>query len=409
MFEEILKKRGWFWLLLNSLHIILASFMGFTSWIAFLYMYIRTRKKGWLISALFYFLSAATILYLTNLFPDEKTRPSYFNFIITVYLLIWVFSILHILFSLKEFLLRINTLSEVSKEKEGTLSYQIKKEYGIIKNPIDETLSEFKENDTTVKIARFIFDNLPVTPEFLFYTNLREAARRYNFDYSNEREEKIINIAKYDENLHKIIKTGKAIDKIDAGLGIFTGLQNTYQKIKKTNQRTFESDPQQAIDAATKAIALGYMIHLSFDENKIQNFLKLHSGIEILSYFLTIELALPFTDNFLEEGGKALYKLIQQNERQIESKFSSFAGETSFLEAKTILERLENQIQSLSSTISQSLKPFEETLSNKLPSILNIMDSVAGGISTSLDILPFWKFLSARLAAESAIYKSIKI
>ncbi len=267
-----------------------------------------------------------------------------------------------------------------------------------------ESLNEFQETDKTVRITKLILEHLPYSPPFIYYSNLKGAIERYNLPYSTEKENQIMNTLT-NENLNTIVKVGSTIDKIDTGLGIVTGFQNLFQKMKKTNQRTFESDPQQAIDAATKAIALGYMIHLAFDENKIQNFLNTYAGKELLIYFLAVEIALPFTDNFIEEGGNLIYKLLNQNKSGIVSRFSNFGGESSFFQANEILTGLKEQINTMSSSITQSIKPLEEAILNKLPMILNISDSLTGGIATVLDFLPIWKFLSTRFAIESTIQK----
>jgi len=235
------------------------------------------------------------------------------------------------------------------------------------------------------------------------------AIKRYRSDVSQEMIDQVREIAKYDDNLHKIVKTAKAIDKIDGGLGIFTELNNVYDAIKKPErERTFEADPQQAIDACIKAIALGYMIHLTSKDNPIKTFFELKAGAELFYYFIMVELALPFTDNLLEEGGKFLYKILQQKESEIENRFTNFADPTSYQQAKGILLSLSEQMDRIAIALSQNIKPFEEQLKNKLPSILNVTDSITGSIATFLDIMPIWKFLGARLATEAAIYRIIK-
>jgi hypothetical protein len=69
---------------------------------------------------------------------------------------------------------------------------------------------------------------------------------------------------------------------------------------------------------------------------------------------------------------------------------------------------MSEKIDKIAVLISQNIKPFESQLKNKLPTILNVADSLSGGIATFLDIMPIWKFLGARVAAEAAIYKALK-
>lgn len=408
MLEE-LKQKNLMWKILNSWHILFTLPMGFLSWLTFFYMYFKGKKKSWLIAGIFYLISVIYLFYLVNQYPDEKLRPPFVVYMISAYFLIWFVSIVHSIVSLKEFWLRTITYDSVEEKKSLDLETSIKKEAKIIDNPIEEVLIEFKETDTTVKLVKFLFDNLPFTPNFLYYMDFRRAIPRYTEEHTTEFYKKIIQIAKFDDNVHKILKTSKAIDKIDGGLGIFTSLKNGYEVItKKEKERTFESDPQQAIDAGIKAIALGYIINLTSKENPLETFLELKAGQELFYYFVVIELALPFTDNLIESGGKFLYKILQEKEKEISNRFVSFTDQTSYEEAKTIVQKISDKLDQVALLVSQNIKPLEESLKNKLPSILNVADSTTGGIATLLDIMPIWKFLGARVAAELCILKALQ-
>lgn len=407
--SEELKQKTLTWKILNSWHILFTLPMGFLSWITFFYMFFKGRKKSWLIAGIFYLISVVYLFYLTNEYPDEKLRPPFVGYMIGVYFFIWFFSIIHSFVSLKEFWLRLITYQSVEEKKSLDLETTIKKEAGMIDNPIEEVLSEFKETDATVRLAKFLFDNLPFTPDFLYYMDFRRALQRYTQENPAELYKKIIQIAKFNDNVHKILKTSKAIDKIDGGLGIFTSLKNGYEVItKKPKERTFEADPQQAIDAGIKAIALGYIISLTSKDDPLKTFLELKAGQELLYYFIVIELALPFTDNLIESGGKFLYKILQEKESEISNRFVSFTDQTSYQEAKTILQKISDKLDQIALLVSQHIKPIEESLKNKLPSILNIADSTSGGVATILDMLPIWKFLGARVAAELCIHNALK-
>lgn len=409
MTENKFQQKDILWKILHSWHIVLTFFMGLLSWLTFLYMYFKAKKRTWLFAAIFYGVSVGLLIYYTNKYPDGTTRPEFVNQIIYGHIIIWLISIVHSFISLKEFWLRVIAYEEVQKEKLFSFETTIRKDMGIINNPIEEVLLEFNENDHTVKVTKFIMDNLPMAPEFYYYNDFYRAIRRYRSDISEELLIKVREIAQFDDNLHKIVKTAKSIDKVDSGLGIFTGFKNTYDTIKKNDKkRTFESDPQQAIDAGLKAIALAYIISNTSKYNPLQTFLELKAGQELLYYFLTVELALPFTDNLMEEGGKFLYKILQQKESEIKNRFTNFTDDSSYQQAINILNTMSEKIDKIAVLISQNIKPFESQLKNKLPTILNVADSLSGGIATFLDIMPVWKFLGARVAAEAAIYKALK-
>lgn len=409
MSYDKLKEKNLLWKILHSWHIIFVAFMGFTSWITFLYMYIKGKKTRWLIATIVYLAITIITFYNLNKFPDKANRPEYFDYLVGLYFFAWLVSIIHAIASLREFWLRSIIYEEVQQEKAMEMETEIRKDMKIGLTPIEEVLLEYKEEDKTVKLTKFILDQLPMAPEFYYYKDLSRALKRYTDDSSLELIEKVRNIVKFDDNIHKILKTAKAIDKIDSGLGIITGIKNTYEIIKKVERkRTFEADPQQAIDAGLKAIALGYMISLISETNNLETFYQIKAGQELLFYYIAIELALPFMDNFIEEGGKFIYKILQQREAEIENRFASFTDEQSYHKARDIFQKVSVQIDRIALGISHAIKPFEDQLSQKLPSILNIADSTTGSIATILDIMPVWKFLGVRLATEAAVYKALK-
>ena len=89
-------------------------------------------------------------------------------------------------------------------------------------------------------------------------------------------------------------------------------------------KRTFESDPEQALDAAVKALVIAYAVnHICSGDlkSKMQELIQTPAGIELLIYYSLIEIALPFTDNLVESSSKVISKLLE-NKHQIENKFN---------------------------------------------------------------------------------------
>ncbi len=404
MIQEF-KQKNLTWKLLHSWHVLFCLFFGL-SWLTFLYMYIKVRSKKWLLYSLVYFISVVLTMHFVYKYPDANTRPDYVIYYLVFFIFLWLFSIPHSLFSLKEFWIQSLIYESIEKKSTLDLETKVKKEMGAIDNPVDQILLEFNETDLTVKILKFIFENIPFTPQFYYYVDLRGALGRYIDEPSEKIYQELKKIAKFDDQIHKILKTARVIDKIDGGLGILTGIRNGYEIItKKTSERTFEADPQQALDAGIKAIVLGYMISLVSKQNFLNVFLDIKAGQELLYYFVAIELALPFTDNLIESGGSFLYKILQEREKEISSRFIDFSDKNSYLKARSVLEEIREAFDQTSLVVSQNFKRLESNFKNTLPGILNVADSTTGGIATVLDIMPIWKLLGARFAAEVCVYK----
>lgn len=81
-----LQEKDILWKLLHTWHIVLTLFMGLLSWLAFLYMYIKGKKKTWLISAIIYGTFVVGLIYLVTKFPDQKNKARVCR---TIYL--WIF------------------------------------------------------------------------------------------------------------------------------------------------------------------------------------------------------------------------------------------------------------------------------------------------------------------------------
>ena len=202
------------------------------------------------------------------------------------------------------------------------------------------------------------------------------------------------------------------MDSIDKGLGIFTGARNIYDHVKrKEGRRTFEADTQQATDAAIKALAMAYMIYKLFPgsiKEKVQAFAALPAGQEMLLFYSSAEIALPFTDNLLEAGSDVIVNLMNANRDNALERFRDYASNTPMDDVLDILESLQMQIAGIAGQVKVYIDPLTEKVNAALPGIMNATDSVTGAAATGIDLLPAWRFLGGRLAAEACVQRAIQ-
>ncbi|MCE9600542.1 MAG: hypothetical protein K8S54_21465 [Spirochaetia bacterium] len=400
-------ERGKSWEWFQSWYIILTLGFGMTHFLAFFYAGLRTAKWLWVAFGGIYL---GLIIYFIQRANQIPTGTAMDGTTALLWIIPWPIAFIHALVIRKEFLMLLDAKLERGVIQDDRLRTKIKADYGVSQNKIDEALVDFKESDATVRVTSMLFSVFPFSPQFEYYFNLNGAVRRVARSEDPAILEKARALAN-SEDVLKALKVASVVDKADGGLGIYTGLKNAYDAAKnKDRKRTFEADPQQAADAGLKAVALSYMIATLYPgsvADKLKLFFETPAGQEIALFYAGVEIALPFTDNLIEASGNWMSQLLAKSGNE-ESRFSEFAGSLPFEQAKSILEGLKHQIDSTLTRVKPYLDPLREKVVTIAPTALNIADSTTGAIATALDVMPFWRFLGGRLAAEACAIRAIR-
>lgn len=383
-----------------------------TGFLAFAYIGLRAGKIKWWIAAVVYLAPVVALFWFTGKYPDAAERdPTLENVVIGSFFLFWLISIIHAFLARKEFLIHLDARSQAGAVAAEKMKTKIASQYGVDAHKVDKMLVEFDEDDYTVRLVRALFSVMPFAPDFVYYFNLEGAMRRVNPMADPNLARRAAEIAQLPE-VTQALKVTSAMDSIDKGLGIFTGAKNIYDHVKKKEgRRTFEADPQQAADAAIKALAMAYMVYHLFPgsvSEKVSSFLELPAGREMLLYYASAEVALPFTDNLLETGGEMIGKLWNANREQAMQKFRDFSGGTPMNDVSGILDTLTAQIAGVAGQVKLYIDPLTAKVSQALPAIANAADSVSGAAATGVDLLPAWRFLGGRLAAEACAQRAMR-
>ena len=395
----------WEWL--QSWFIVLTFPYILLSWAAFFYAGLRGGQIKWHLAGLVYLGGLVGLFIMLDRYPDAAERPEWFDGVMWGSFALWLVSIVHAFLIRKEFLVRLDARLQHGVRSDDRMRTEIQASYGLAGNRIDEMLIEFKEDDLTVKLCRSLFGVLPFAPDFKYYFNLSGAAQASSL--GPDQAGAAAQLAARDE-FAQALKVAKALDTIDSGLGIFTGLRNVYDHMKdKDRKRTFEADPQQAADAAVKLLGISYMIAVLFPggiSEKVAAFLQTRAGKEIALYYASVEIALPFTDNLLEGGADLIDRILSAHQSEVEKRFSDFASGTPLADAQPILFQLKDQITSMLGQVKLYLDPLTQRLQAFVPQAMNVADSATGAASTAIDMMPAYRFLGARLAAEAAVLRA---
>ena len=268
---------------------------------------------------------------------------------------------------------------------------------------LQEYLSQFNEDDYTVKLLSTIFNIVPIEVQFQFYNQFEEGLRRVKPDLTEEDIQRAYEKLN-DENIQSALKAFSYVDTSDKLIAGYAGIKNVLNLfgMGSSQKRTFESDPQQALDAGVKALVIAYATNKLYSGDlttKINKLKDTPAGLELLIYYTLIEVALPFTDNLLEGSANALSKLFK-NQSEIQNKFSSL-GIGSFENASETINSMQSVLATYLDKVKVHVGPVAEKIKAYLPTAMNIADSATGAIATGADLLPVWTFMGARLTAEA--------
>lgn len=127
-----MQKSAW-WKVRHSLWMVFA-FIWFINWTPFMYVGIRARKRKWILSSIIYMVACIGPFILRG-----RNETSLYNIMMAVFIVAWLFGIVHAFIIRKEFLFII-AATEKSRDRE--LRERIEKEYDI---HIKEDENNFEE------------------------------------------------------------------------------------------------------------------------------------------------------------------------------------------------------------------------------------------------------------------------
>lgn len=269
---------------------------------------------------------------------------------------------------------------------------------------IQQMLSGYSESDYTVKLLDTLYGVIPGTPAFQFYNTFEAGIRRLRPSATDADMQRAREIASSDEFATGIKVLGylDLEDKVIAGYAGLKNVLNLFGMGSGGQKRTFEADPQQALDAGVKAMAIAYSAYNFIPGDisaKVQAMRQIPAAIEMLIYFGAIEVALPFTDNVIEAGGDVMSRLMRSGD--IAGKFSAIPGVANAAGAQGMLGGLSSVMDQYISGAKDHVGAIATKIKEYLPAMANAADSVTGAAATGADLLPVWTFLGARFAAEA--------
>ena len=268
---------------------------------------------------------------------------------------------------------------------------------------IDSVLSSILPEKPTMKVLASLHRVVPGAPKLHPYTSLSEAVRSMN-PRASSRAKAIAHEMEKEQRFQDILRVSDLVDKGDGAYAAITGVRKTLGFFfNRKDGAGIDVNEQQRKDAVLKALAMGWMVHKGFDgsaKEKAEAFWSLPAGQSLALYFAAIEVALPFADE-LASGGASVFQGMMDREGGSQLKRLSMLGGFSGGDAGSMLSMLSGGLGEKIDLASKYVGPIAESAKSALPRVAQSADSITGVVATAADLLPVYRLLGARLAAEA--------
>ncbi|MBM4366993.1 MAG: hypothetical protein FJ102_12340 [Deltaproteobacteria bacterium] len=254
-------------------------------------------------------------------------------------------------------------------------------------------VDSFSASDLSVRVPSGLFSVLPFAPAWTHPGTLLDQAG------SARAAELAAEVARGD-GAQRALQVFDLLDKADAGIAIFSGLRGAV-KAYKGEDGAWEVDPQQATDAAVKALGVAWAAYALFD-GQVSRLTEYKSGRALLAWYVSADLVLPFADN-AAEGGVAMFTgIIDRYTPAASEKLAAMAGPDA-AKAAGALAAMKDTVGGLAAQATVAAGPMSEWARNKLPGVIGTADTVTGAIATALDTLAAYRYLGTALVAEVCV------
>ena len=280
-------------------------------------------------------------------------------------------------------------------------------------NEVDDLLTAFSTTDYSVRLLRGVCKVVPFGPELTDWYSMVDGLKSIDPDAKKPVLDRAMELTRTKPYQRALWMIG-ALDTADSGISVFSGVRSAVKlyQARDGSERldALETDTQQAVDAALKALAMAFVVTTLFDggpTERVASFRDTEAGKAMIFYFATMEAGLPFMDNALVGGGAMVQNLWERFGPEQQEKLAAVASPEEAQEAVGTLKALIGPLDSMVKTASSSLSAIGDAAVNLLPTAMNVGDKVAGVAATGADLLPVYRFLGARLVAEVALLEAL--
>lgn len=275
---------------------------------------------------------------------------------------------------------------------------------------VQEALDEFNEDSLTYKLLKGVYTAVPYSPAFPHWRSVDDAVRALKPTATEEDMVRARQIAETNQEIANIIWMARLLDAGDKGYAIVTGLHSAFKLFQGQGLESLETDNQQRNDAILKALGIAYMVYYAFPgtlQEKSVAFRDSPTGQAMMMYYGSIEVALPFADNAAQYAGGSLSAMLTNEGGEQANRLAQMAQGHSLEGAVQMLSQLTQQMQRVADHATSYVKPVAEQIGPYAATGVDFADKAAGALANAADVMPVYRLLGGRLAAESAARRAL--
>lgn len=262
-------------------------------------------------------------------------------------------------------------------------------------------LAEFAPTDKTPRLVSAVFSVVPGVPPMVHYPALPTVVAALGGTGAD-----MARVSPHldDDAVKDILWMSSLVDTGDKGYAVFTGVTSALKVFFGSGSKAaaMDTDAQQRNDAVLKAIALAYLAWKA-TPGSILRFPELPAGRALLTWYAAMEIALPFADNAAVAGGTIFSDLMNRYGADQMGRFSSMLGGKAADGVQAALTGLTGPIQGAIATVAPYASKIATTAKEYLPAALTTADTAAGVLAGAADVMPVYRYLGGRLAAEAVV------
>ena len=275
---------------------------------------------------------------------------------------------------------------------------------------VEAALAEFTPDSVTVKLLHGVFRAIPFAPEMPDYGSLADVVAHLR-PGAGAAGLAAVRAAAEDPSITDILWMAKVMDMGDKGYAVFTGISSAVQFFFGDRSTALDTDVQQRNDAVLKSIGIAYMALKAYPGTLTERgeaFRTSPAGQAIAMYYGACEVALPFADNAMLAGGAIVGDLYGKYGKDQLGKLLAMGGaEHGVGEAEGMLSTISGGLSKVVDHTRGYVEPIANAARPFLPKIATGGDVLAGVVANAVDVLPVYRYLGARLAAEAAVRRAL--
>jgi hypothetical protein len=269
---------------------------------------------------------------------------------------------------------------------------------------LDEMLGSFQKDDLAVRLAAGVTALVPFAPELSWVGSVDDACTRADPKEALRLAKRVRELAE-EPGPASALRTADLLDKGDKGIALYSGVRGIYTAVQKQSG-ALETDPAQLADAGLKALGVAWIawrLYPGEAGDRAKAFWTSPTGQALIAWYVTMDVALPFTDNVIDEGASFFVDVIGKRAEEDVGRLAAVGANT---EAIGFLQGMAQRMGELSTVAAKNIEPVTRMVKERMPRVVSGADAVASVAATAVDTLSVYRYLAARMVLEECIGKA---